>query len=138
MAVRAGHAEPTVTGGNARVPPSTGRSGPKIMHKLILIALAVMAATLVAAPALAAGSNSVKVGDSFFRPGKITIGRGTKVTWNWGGVLLHNVTVKSGPVKFHSKTFVTGRFSHTFTRKGKYVIFCTLHPTNMRETIIVK
>jgi len=36
-----------------------------------------------------AETKSVKVGDSFFRPGKVTIGRGTKVTWNWGGVLLH-------------------------------------------------
>jgi plastocyanin len=108
------------------------------MRKLILIALAVTATMLLAVPAIAAGGKSVKVGDSFFRPGKVTIGRGTKVTWNWGGVLLHNVTVKSGPVKFHSKTFVNGSFSHVFARKGKYVIFCTLHPTNMRETIIVK
>jgi plastocyanin len=108
------------------------------MRKLILIPLAVLAATLVSAPALAAGGAQTKVGDSFFRPKTVTIGHGTRVTWNWGGVLLHNVTVKSGPSRFHSRTVVTGSFSHVFTRKGRYVIYCTLHPTSMRETITVR
>jgi plastocyanin len=110
----------------------------KIMRKLILIALAVLATALLAVPAIAAGGRVVRVGDSFYHPGKVTVGRGTRVTWKWGGVLRHNVFVLSGPVKFHSKTFVSGSFSHVFSKKGKYVIFCTLHPTNMRETIIVK
>jgi plastocyanin len=108
------------------------------MRKLILIPLAVLAATLASAPALAAGSKQEKVGDSFFRPNKLTISHGTRVTWKWGGVLQHNVAVKSGPSRFHSRTVVSGSFSHVFTTKGKYVIYCTLHPTNMRETIIVK
>ena len=108
------------------------------MRKLILIALAVLAATLVAAPALAAGSKTVKAGDSFYNPKQLTIRKGTKVTWKWAGVLQHNVFVKSGPTTFHSRTFVHGSFSHVFSRKGKYVIFCTLHPVSMRETITVK
>jgi plastocyanin len=108
------------------------------MRKLILIPLIVLAATLVSATALAAGTQQEKVGDSFFRPNKLTISHGTKVTWKWGGVLQHNVSVKSGPSKFHSRTFVRGSFSHVFTTRGKYVIFCTLHPTSMRETITVK
>jgi len=107
------------------------------MRRISLI-LVVLAAILVAAPALAAGGTSVKVGDSFYAPHKLTIHKGARVTWKWAGVLQHNVFVKSGPAKFHSKTEVHGSFSHVFTSKGKYVIFCTLHPTNMRETIIVK
>jgi plastocyanin len=116
--------------------PSDG--APKIMRKLILIPLVVLAAALVSAPALAAGGKQEKVGDSFFRPNRLTIGHGTKVTWNWAGVLEHNVTVKSGPSKFRSHTVVKGSYSHVFTKKGTYVIYCTLHPTSMRETITVK
>jgi plastocyanin len=107
------------------------------MRKLILIALAVLATTLVAAPALAAGT-TVKLRDSTFGAKKLTIRKGSKVTWNWAGVLRHNVFVKSGPTTFHSRTFVHGSFSHVFTRRGKYVLFCTLHPVSMRETVTVK
>jgi len=79
----------------------------------------------------------VGLGDNYFHPGRLTIDKGTKVTWNWKGYLNHNVHVKSGPSKFHSPPQVQGSFSHVFNRRGTYHLYCTIHP-NMKETIVVK
>jgi plastocyanin len=108
------------------------------MRKLIILALtaAILAVAAVSAFALSA-SPQAKVGDNFFRPGKITINRGAKVSWKWVGFLPHNVTVRNGPVKFHSGNQVRGNFSHVFTKLGTYFLFCTLHP-KMKETVIVR
>jgi plastocyanin len=104
----------------------------------VLLALAAAVLALAAVPAVASGGKSVKVGDFFFHPGRMTIRRGTKVTWNWVGFIGHNVTVKKGPARFHSKTQVKGSYSHVFRKKGTYVLYCTVHPTLMKETIVVK
>jgi plastocyanin len=108
------------------------------MRKLVVLAVtaAILAVGAVSAIALSAGTQA-KVGDNFFRPGKITIKRGAKVSWKWVGYLPHNVTVRNGPVKFHSGNQVRGNFSHVFTKRGTYFLFCTLHP-KMKETVIVR
>ena len=41
-------------------------------------------------------------------------------------------------MRFHSPTQVRGTFSHVFTTKGTYTLYCTLHPLQMRETITVR
>ena len=102
-----------------------------------LLTLTVLLVAFSSYAALAAGSKTVKVGDFFFNPHKLTIAKGTKVTWNWTGAIKHNVTVKSGPAKFHSRTQLHGLYSHTFTRKGTYKLVCTIHPI-MKLTIVVK
>jgi plastocyanin len=108
------------------------------MRKFVILALAAAIMALAAMSALAlSGPVQAKVGDIFIRPGKITIKQGAKVTWKWVGYLTHNVTVRSGPVKFHSRTQVRGSFSFVFTKPGTYNLFCTLHP-QMRETVVVK
>jgi plastocyanin len=49
------------------------------------------------------------------------------------------VTVTKGPARFHSRELQSsGSFSHVFTKRGTYHLICTLHPTQMRETIIVR
>jgi plastocyanin len=78
------------------------------------------------------------VGEFFLRPGKLTINKGAKVSWKWTGSLRHNVTVRKGPAKFHSRTQARGNFSHTFKRRGTYFLYCTLHPNVMKEKIVVK
>ncbi len=70
----------------------------------------------------------VKVLDNFFKPKKVQVVVGTKVTWKWDGVAAHNVTVTNGPQKFKSKTIAKGKFSRTITKPGKYLIVCTIHP----------
>lgn len=107
------------------------------------IGLAVLAALALGAPAVAqtdpttttspaalAGppDKVVQVLDNIFKPKKVKVTVGTKVTWKWGGVAAHNVVVTKGPQKFKSKTITDGQYSRTITKPGKYLIVCTLHP----------
>jgi plastocyanin len=103
----------------------------------VLALVAALAA--LAVPALAAG-RSVKIGDNYFvkRGGAtVSVAKGTKVTWRFGGGNPHNVTVKSGPVKFHSPTRSSGSYSRTLTRAGTYKIVCTIH-SGMAMTLKVR
>jgi plastocyanin len=104
---------------------------------LVLLALTLVLAAFTSASALASGPKSVKVKDDVFSVKTLHINKGTKVKWNWVGVLRHNVTVRSGPSKFSSPTQVSGSYSHRFTKKGTYKLYCTLH-TFMTMTVVVK
>jgi plastocyanin len=104
------------------------------LRLLALLTVLIVAASAVSA--LASG-RTVKVGDNYYGPKTLTVGRGTKVTWKWVGVLKHNVVVHKGPSSFSSKTQVRGSYSHTFTRKGTYQLVCTVHPS-MKMTVVVK
>jgi plastocyanin len=116
------------------------------MRRLTLIAMVAACAAVAAAAAVPTVSalastptKQIKVGDNFFKPKTVTINRGTRVTWAWHSFgIRHNVTVKSGPSKFHSGNKGSGSYSHVFSKKGTYHLFCTLHPTQMKETIIVR
>jgi plastocyanin len=48
------------------------------------------------------------------------------------------VTVANGPRGFGSPNRRKGRFSYRFKKRGKYQIFCALHPVAMTETVTVK
>ncbi|HEX3689091.1 MAG TPA: plastocyanin/azurin family copper-binding protein [Solirubrobacteraceae bacterium] len=102
-----------------------------------LVLLTVLIVAVFAVSALAASGKSVNVGDNYYGPKSLTVGKGTKVTWKWVGVLKHNVVVHSGPSSFNSKTQVRGTYSHTFTKKGTYQLVCTIHPS-MKMTVVVK
>jgi plastocyanin len=109
------------------------------MRKSIAILVALTLTAALAIPAMAA-TRTVKVGDFFFvRNGStptVSVRRGTTVKWLWVGQIRHNVTVLSGPVKFHSRTITKGSFSRQLTRAGTYRIICTIHP-NMKMTLRV-
>jgi plastocyanin len=90
-----------------------------------------------AVSALASSSKTVRVGDNYYGPKSLTVGRGSKVTWRWVGVLKHNVVVHAGPAAFSSRTQVRGSYSHTFTKKGTYQLVCTVHP-KMKMTVVVR
>jgi plastocyanin len=102
----------------------------------LLIALTAVLVGVSAVSALASGK-TVKVADNYYGPKTLTVGRGTKVTWNWVGVLKHNIVVRKGPSSFDSKTQVRGSYSHTFTAKGTYNLVCTIHPS-MKMTVVVR
>jgi plastocyanin len=57
--------------------------------------------------------------------------------WKWTGGNTHNVTVVSGPEKFHSGGQASGTYSHTMVKPGTYKLVCTFHP-GMEMTIKVK
>jgi plastocyanin len=97
------------------------------MRRLTVIAIvAASAAAAAAVPTVSALASTptkqIKVGDNFFKPKTVTINRGTRVTWvlhSFG--VPHNVTVKSGPSKFHSRELQrSGSYSHLFSKKGTY------------------
>jgi plastocyanin len=102
-----------------------------------IIVLTALLAGVFAVSALAASTKTVRVGDNYYGPRSLTVGRGTKVTWKWVGVLKHNVVVHTGPSAFSSRTQVRGSYSHTFTRRGTYQLVCTVHP-KMKMTVVVR
>jgi plastocyanin len=100
------------------------------MKKLLAVVVAAVAvAAAVAVPALGSGTKTVALKDAFFAPKSLTITRGTTVRFRWVGQLPHNVTVRRGPQRFKTRNFTHGHvFSFRFTRSGRYLLVCTIHP----------
>jgi plastocyanin len=98
-----------------------------------------LVAVLLASPAsggrgkpqgTASKRTSVSVKDDFFSPKSKTVSAGTTVTWRWHGSDPHNVKfrkVPSGVSKRGSHTQDSGRFSRTFSKRGRYRYVCTIH-----------
>jgi plastocyanin len=82
---------------------------------------------------------SVRVGDLYFDRPNISVPQGATVTWRFRGNTLHNVTLANGPRGFGS---VNLNGSRTYRRKlsvpGTYRLFCTLHPVDMSQTVVVR
>ena len=111
------------------------------MKRFLVLGLAiVLAAAVLAIPALAA-TKTVKIGDNFFvrssNNATVSVKRGTTVVWKFTGTAPHNVTVTTGPRKFHSRTQSRGTFKATPHTKGTYKIFFTIHP-GMKMTLKVR
>jgi len=87
---------------------------------------------------------TIEVGDRFFDRPNVRVNRGGKVTWEFEGQELHNVTLANGPIGFASPNLDVEpdgeprTFQRRFTRNGKYKIFCALHPVQMTERIVVE
>jgi|SRR5215204_344206 len=113
------------------------------MRKMLVLGLlaGMLGVVLAAAPALSK-TKSVEVDDDYFvregAPRTVTVKRNDKVVWEWEGRNPHNVTVKRGPVKFHSPTKTSGTYSKKVTRRGTYKIVCTIHAPGMRMTLKVE
>jgi plastocyanin len=108
------------------------------VRKLLPIILSCALLAALAVPALASSpATKASVRDFSFKPGKITIKRGTKVTWRFVSGY-HDVTVRSGPAKFTSgERRAPNSFSHVFTKSGTYHLYCKIHSW-MKETVVVK
>jgi plastocyanin len=82
---------------------------------------------------------TVDVGDLFFSEPNIRIRRGAHLRWRFGGELLHNLTLANGPVAIGTPNLDGGReFARRFRRAGTYRFFCSLHPVQMSERVIVE
>jgi plastocyanin len=81
-----------------------------------------------------------RVGDQFFRAGRVSAKVGQRLTWRFTGVEPHSVTVANGPRGFSSNYLgnVTGSYSFTPTVAGTYRLTCLIHPTTMAQTLVVK
>jgi plastocyanin len=110
------------------------------MRRLLILAAVPALTAAIAIPALAA-TKSVEVDDNYFVRDSgtptVTVKKNTSVRWKWEGKNPHNVTVTSGPVKFHSSTKTSGTFTKKVTRTGTYRIICTIHD-GMKMTLKVK
>ena len=91
-------------------------------------------------PAIAAttkpATRRVTVADRGYTPKKLTVSKGTKVTWAFAGSRGHNVTVDTGPTSFASPTKSSGTFTKTLKKPGSYVLYCSIH--NFEMTVKVK
>ena len=103
-----------------------------------------LALSLVVALGLAAVAHAatveVKVKDNFFKPDRVEIKKGDKVTWLWKGSDLHNVAIKkpdSNNISTASELQVDGKFTHKFGRVGTWRILCENHPRKMRMKVVV-
>ena len=115
-------------------------------RRIAALALAAAAALLCAAPAGAGAPQRkrVKVLDNYYLPAKLTVNKGSTVTWRWSSLEtfdVHDVKLKSGPPgvrKFHSEP-ASGDYSYKrkLKRPGRYRIVCTLHE-EMAMTIKVR
>jgi plastocyanin len=99
-----------------------------------------------AAPALAGGGpqkKKVEIGDNYFAPAKLTVNRGSTITWVWPdtGLDVHDVKLSKGPAgvkKFQSEPSAGGyTYKRRLTKPGLYKIVCTLHE-EMTMTIRVR
>jgi len=103
------------------------------------------AATAAGAPTKSA---RVTVNDFFFAPTTVTIGKGGAVKWVWSAANTnpHTVHLKSGPKglekrgSYSTRTSAVSeaRFRKTFETAGTYRYICTIHPTQMKMTVVVK
>jgi plastocyanin len=101
-----------------------------------LLAGAAAAAALALPCTSHAAARTVTVDDFAFSPASLAVRAGTTVTWKFKDSTEHNVTVRRGPAKFHSKNIRHGSYSHKLTRRGTYKLVCSIHP-DMHQTIRV-
>jgi plastocyanin len=122
------------------------------MRRLRLAAICLAALALSGATAATAKAPPkparVTVNDFFFGPNAVTIKQGGAVKWVWSAANTqpHDVHLKSGPKGLKKKgaystktTAVTNaHFQKAFPTAGTYRFICTIHPTEMKLTVVVK
>ena len=104
------------------------------MRKFLLVTA--LLAAVFAIPATAATTTTTTLKDDFFAKGKLTVKKGTTVQWTWKTDDKHTVTDLNG--SFGSKETKKGAFKHKFKKTGKFTVYCLVHPTVMRQRIVVK
>jgi plastocyanin len=90
----------------------------------------------------------VTVNDFYFAPTAVEIKKGRAVKWIWSSYnsYPHDVHLKKGPPglknrsRFSTRTTAVteAHFQRTFEVPGTYKFICTVHPSEMRMTVIVE
>jgi plastocyanin len=83
---------------------------------------------------------SSEIADDVFRPGRLSVRAGERVTWRFAGARPHSVSVANGPRGFSSLYWgrTDGTYSFTPRVPGVYRLTCLVHPTTMGQTLLVK
>lgn len=85
------------------------------------------------------GDATVKIQDFSFSLRNLSVPLGARVRYHFFDRALHNVSVANGPFGFASRSQRQGGFySRRFTRPGTYRLFCTLHPVEMTQAVVVR
>jgi len=106
-------------------------------HKKLFALIATAAALAVAAVGsvpMASSATTVQAGSggrNVFTPKTVTVGKGSRVTWNFSGY--HNVQGKGWSSPFKS----SGTWSRVFRSKGSFSYRCIIHP-GMNGKVIVR
>ena len=120
-----------------------------------LALLAALGALVVAGPAGAGPTTghaaavkpkttAAQVYDQGFTPPTVKIKLNGTIKWTWdnSNADVHTVTLNSAPkgvgIFGSSKRAVNYSFSHKFTKVGKYVILCSVHPGNQQKITVTK
>jgi plastocyanin len=115
---------------------------------LLALVLVAGAAALAAAPAGSAtkrkgATRTIKLGDNYYAPVKVTVRRNTTIAWKWPDLTSdgHDVALDKGPKGVKKFASEEAAAAYTYRRKltvpGTYKIICTLHD-EMKMTITVK
>jgi plastocyanin len=83
----------------------------------------------------AAGSSGVVIMEFAFKPGAITVTRGSKIAWTNSDSTAHTVTLDDNSVDSGALN-VGSSFDHTFATAGTFPYHCTIH-SFMHRTIKV-
>jgi amicyanin len=86
----------------------------------------------------AVSASSVEIQNFAFNPGKITVKKGTKVTWTNQDSVKHNVAPDSASDNFKGSDLLAKgeSYSYTFNTAGTYTYHCSPHPY-MKGTVEV-
>jgi plastocyanin len=86
------------------------------------------------------GDATVAVRELAFNPRNLSVPLGALVRWRFAdGRRAHAVTVANGPEGFSSQPLRGGgSFEYRLDRAGIYRIFCSLHPVDMTQSIVVR
>jgi plastocyanin len=113
-----------------------------------MTAVALLGATASSARQQTPKTAKVSINDFYFGPSSVTIKKGGTVKWTWSSLNTypHDVHLKSGPKGLKQKgsystktTAVTeATFQKSFPTAGTYKFICTIHPTEMKLTVVVK
>lgn len=88
-----------------------------------------------AAPA--APARSVKITMFKFRPGRLVVKPGTRITWTNKDGDPHTVTTRKGHA-LHSGALDTGKsYSAVLRKPGRYAYYCKIHPF-MHGVVVVR
>ena len=82
---------------------------------------------------------TIRVKNYRFGVGNAIVKRGARLSWRFEDAELHNITLADGPRGFSSEHLSGGRtYTKRLTTKGRYKLFCGLHPVSMTQTVKVR
>jgi amicyanin len=88
----------------------------------------------------AVGTNNVTIESYKYSPEKITVKKGTTVTWENLDLAPHTVTVEEGEGPGpDSELFGKGeKYSYTFNEAGTFPYYCKPHPYMKGEVVVIE